>query len=315
MNIESKIKKDVSLAPMTTFKIGGTAEYYLEVEAKDELREAIAWAKGKKLKYFILAGGSNVLISDQGVKGLIIKLRNNSCTVKGRRIVCGAGTALAKAVSSATSYNLSGLEWAAGIPGSIGGSIRGNAGAFGQDMDEIIENVEVFDIGKEKFELFSKNDCKFNYRDSIFKKNNKLVIWQAIIKLKPGKAEDIKDIINQHINYREQTQPRLPSAGCIFKNFKVVGMKKNSQKLAELARQEKIIKKEKIGAGWLIAKAGLKGKTIGGAKVSLEHANFIVNTKNATAEDVIMLISYIKQQVRDKYNVQLQEEIEYFGFG
>lgn len=314
MNIESKIKKDVILAPLTSFKIGGAAEYYVEINKQEELKEAIIWAQAEKQKYTILAGGSNVLISDQGIKGLVIKLFNNTCAVKGQRLVCGAGATLANSVSQATSRNLSGLEWAAGIPGSVGGAIRGNAGAFGQEMANIIENVEVFNIKKTRIELFSKNDCKFGYRSSIFKEDNDLILWQAIFKLKPSQAKEIKNMINENISYREQTQPRLPSAGCVFKNLKISDIEENNRQLAKMAEHEQVIKKEKIGAGWLIAKAGLKGKTIGGAKVSLEHANFIVNTKNATADDVIMLISYIKQQVRDKYSIQLQEEIEYFGF-
>jgi len=327
--IQSKIKQNIPLAPLTTFKIGGPAKFFIEVKTKDELLEALAWAKKNKQPFFILAGGSNVLINDKGVDGLVIKVCNKNITVRGERIECGAGVNLIKAVRLAVSNNLTGIEWAIGIPGTVGGAIRGNAGAYGHCMQELVETVEVFNpakAGKKKFMQFSNKDCQFAYKESVFKftpldrknyltgQDSNLLIWQIILKLKKGNASNINELINKYLKHRDQTQPKLPSAGCVFKNVEFANLRECNANLANEAEEAGIVKGGKVGAGWLIDKLDLKGKTIGGAKISLEHANFIVNTGKATAEDVIMLISFIKQQVRDKFGVQLQEEVQYLGF-
>lgn len=309
-----EIKKNIPLALLTTFKIGGPAKFFIEVENKEELIAATEWAKENKEKIYILAGGSNILISDKGVDGLVIKIKNNDALVKGERIECGAGAGLATLVNLAAQAGLAGLEWAAGIPGTIGGAIRGNAGAFNKRIGEQVETVEVFNVKKNKFKQFSRKDCEFDYRGSIFKKDNNLLIWQIILKLERGEITEIKNKMGDYLKYRGETQPKLPSAGSIFKNLSLDYLKNNNSYLAELALEKNIIKDNQAGAGWIIDLLDLKGKAIGGAKVSLEHANFIVNTGNATAENIITLISFIKQQARDKFGVQLEEEIQYLGF-
>lgn len=314
MPIEQKIKQNIILAPLTTFKIGGPAKFFIEVKTKEEFLQALDWAEKEKQDVFVLAGGSNVLINDNGIKGLVIKISNSNIKIKGERIECGAGANLAVAVSMATKENLTGLEWAVGIPGTIGGAIRGNAGGYGSNIGEIIETVEVLDARKNQFLQFSRRDCEFNYRISIFKTNSDLLIWQTTLRLKKGRGDEIKKEINKYVKIRSKTNPKLPSAGSIFKNINFKILNENNIHLAEKAKEEGVVKDEMVGAGWLIDILDLKGKTIGGAKISLEHANFIVNTGKATAEDVITIISYIKQQVRDRFKVQLQEEIQYLGF-
>ncbi len=314
MPIEQKIKQNIILAPLTTFKIGGPAKFFIEVKSKEEFLQALDWAEKEKQDVFVLAGGSNVLINDNGIKGLVIKISNSNIKIKGERIECGAGANLAVAVSMATKENLTGLEWAVGIPGTIGGAIRGNAGGYGSNIGEIIETVEVLDARKNQFLQFSRRDCEFNYRISIFKTNSDLLIWQTTLRLKKGRGDEIKKEINKYVKIRSKTNPKLPSAGSIFKNINFKILNENNIHLAEKAKEEGVVKDEMVGAGWLIDILDLKGKTIGGAKISLEHANFIVNTGKATAEDVITIISYIKQQVRDRFKVQLQEEIQYLGF-
>ncbi len=315
MSIESKIKKNILLAPLTTFKIGGPAEYFIEIKTKDELVKAIGWTKENKKEFIILAGGSNVLINDKGISGLVIKISNKDIAARGERMDCGAGVDLVRVGRLAANNSLSGLEWAVGIPGAtVGGSTRGNAGAFGFAMQDLVETVEIFNIKKEKFVLFSNKDCKFVYRESIFKKDNSLLIWQVILKLNKGYKKEIDELMDKNLKQREQTQPKLPSAGSAFKNLNITNLREFNANLASMAEEEKIVKSGKVGAGWVINLLGLKGKTIGGAKVSLEHANFIVNTGKATAEDVAMLISFIKQQIRNRLKIQLHEEIQYLGF-
>jgi len=314
MNIESKIKENYPLKPLTTFKIGGPARYFLEITSLEELAEAVKWAQEKGIKILIFSGGSNILVNDRGVDGLVLKLENRNISLKGERVVAGAGANLAQVVRTATGQGLSGMEHLAGIPGSLGGAIRGNAGAYGQSIEAVVETVDVFNLEKNEAGLYSRNDCRFKYRTSIFKEDNKLLVWQTTLKLSPGDQGKISSAIESHIDYRAKTQPNLPSAGCVFKNFTIDEIRETNRDLAKRAEESGAVKGGKVGAGWLIDQMDLKGKKMGNTKISLEHANFIVNTGNATAEEVIMLISYIKQQVRDDFNVQLSEEIEYFGF-
>lgn len=312
--IKSKIKENVSLASMTSFKIGGIARYFVEISSKEELPEIFDWITENKLEYILFSGGTNVLINDNEFKGIVIKIANKGVDLKGERIEAGAGAEFSQVVRKAVSADMTGLEWAVGIPGSLGGAVRGNAGAFGLYISDSVETVEVFNIKKGKFEMFSTKDCVFDYRESVFKKDKDLLIWKIILKLKKGDPARIKDDITRYIEYRNKTQPKLPSAGCIFKNVPFEVLKNGNLNLAKAAEKENVVKGGKVGAGWIIDRLGLKGKTIGGTKISLEHASFIVNTGGAKAEEVVMMISYIKQQVRDEFGVQLQEEIEYLGF-
>jgi len=255
-----KIKKNVLLSKYTTFKIGGLAKYFCIANNKKDVIMAIKWAKEKKLPFFILGNGSNVLVVDKKYSGLVIK----------------TGKPLAH-------YVFKGLEWAAGIPGTIEGAVYGNAGAFGKSMKDAVKEVEVWDTKTEKIKIFKKKDCGFGYRESIFKKNKNLIILSVKIKSKKSNLKKIKE----YLNYKKQTQPlNLPSAGSVFKNPKG------------------------YFAAELIEKCGLKGKTIGRAQISKKHANFIVNLGGAKAKDVFTLIKIIKQKVKNKFGIILEEEIQ-----
>ncbi len=315
MSIESKIQANKDLSSFSTFKIGGKAEYFIEVKSKEDLQEVLKWAKNKNQKVNILGGGSNIVINSKGIEGLVIKLSNKEIFIKGERIELEAGVKLSEVLREAIKNNLSGLEWAIGIPGAtIGGAVRGNAGAFSVEMSDIVETVEVLEMETGKFKNFSNKDCKFSYRDSIFKHDNNYIIWEVTLKLRKDNEKKIKDKIDKNLKYRNDHQPKLPSAGSVFQNIKAEKLQEANSYLMQKAKELGLVKNGFIGAGWIIDMAGLKGKAIGGAKVSLEHANFIVNTGKATSDDIVTLISYIKQQVRDRFKLQLQEEIQYFGF-
>ena len=215
----------------------------------------------------------------------------------------------------AIANNLSGLEWSIGIPGAtIGGAVRGNAEAFNSPMSDIVETVSALNIKKDQFEIFNNKDCEFNYRQSIFKDNNNYIIWEMELKLIKASSDKIKNLTEKSVNFRNENYPKFPSAGSIFKNIPYKFFEKNSKEIADKLLNAGIARLGNIGAGLIIEKAGLKGKVIGGAKVSLAHGNFIVNIGGATAENVIMLISIIKQKVRANYGIQLEEEIELVGF-
>jgi len=324
------VQKNVILSPYTTFKIGGPAEFFVEVGSGEELVEAIEFANEKSLDFFILGGGSNVLVSDKGFSGLVIKINSKLFVAHDVSIGCGAGWSLAKIVKEAAACELSGLEWAIGIPGTVGGAIRGNAGTPGGKISDSIKTVNyvntedlVEELGGKKtvkIKTLKKEECEFSYRESIFKQNKNLIILSASFELRRGNGDKINEKMKELIRDRVSRQPHGASAGSFFKNPVI-----ENKKIIDEFESETGLKVEenknlyqdgkiKIPAAWFIDMLGLKGKKMGGAMVSEEHANFIVNTGTATAENVIMLGSFIKQQVRDQFGVELLEEIQYVGF-
>lgn len=310
------IQKNVPLAPYTTFRIGGPAKEFLEVFSESELMKALEYATDNKLKFLILGGGSNVLFDDRGFDGLIIKMNIVDLrTDKNKNIIeVGSGIPMAKLVKESITGGLSGLEWAAGLPGNLGGAIRGNAGTFGLSMLDSVASVRVYDCENKKMDDFSNAQCEFKYRDSLFKRSAKFIIISAVLKLEKGDREAMQEYAESKIKWRRDTQPGGFSPGSFFKHAEPT--EQNIKRLQIIPRfsELKLHEKNTIPAGFIIEECGLKGKKIGGAMVSEKHANFIVNTGGATAEDVVMLASFIKMKVRDKFGIQLQEEVQYVGF-
>ncbi len=312
--IIEKIQNNYPLAPLATFKIGGPAEYFINIETKEDLEQAWQWAKEKNLVITLLGGGSNILISDQGVKGLVIKLNNQKFSLDQEKIVCEASAQVWDIAQLAADNSLTGLEWAIGIPGSIGGAVRGNAGAHGGSFDKVVSKVIVFNSSDHSWQEFTNEQCGFEYRHSIFKDQPALIIWEAIIQLTKGDHEEINKALMSYRQYRSDCQPKEPSAGCVFKNLFITEIEQANQALAEEIKSKNLVKGGKIGAGYLIELAGLKGMILGGAKVSEQHANFIVNFNQASAQDVTELINKIKEEIKNKFNISLNEEVQYLGF-
>lgn len=315
LNIAEKIEKNVRLDQYTTFKIGGPAKYFIKVSSKEELEQATAWAEAQREKIYLLGNGSNILVNDEGVNGLVIKLTNSEIKLSPHNqevLEAGAGALLASTVIFAKENNLSGLEWAIGIPGAIGGSVRGNAGAYGSCLADNVAKVEVFDLSDRQFKTFSNEDCDFGYRSSIFKTNSQLIVWQAELQLSHSVAAKIKELMDNYLQQRLKTQPKYPSAGCVFKNLVTAEMA--TKPIIVQAEAEGRVKGGKLACGYLIDLAQFKGKQIGGALVTPEHGNFIVNYDHATASDVQNLIKEIKKTVQEKFGISLQEELQYFGF-
>ena len=329
--LDMNIQKNIPLAPYTTFKIGGPARFFCEAKNENEILEALEFAKEKNLPVFVLGGGSNVLVSDKGFDGLTIKISNFKFQISNFTVECSAGVALGKAVSESVKAGLTGLEWAAGIPGTIGGAVRGNAGAHGGCMADSVEGVRVLKISNIQYPIsnkisnfkfqisnqdqilnFKSRDCKFGYRDSVFKHNPNLIILSVELKLKKGDIAESEKKVQEILAKRKEKQPmEFPSSGSFFKN--PIAKDKKLIRQFETDTGQKI-RDNKIPAPWLIEEVGLKGKKIGGAMVSEKHANFIVNTGDATAEDVIVLAAIIKTKVRNKFGIQLQEEVQMVGF-
>lgn len=308
-----KIQENVPLAPYTTFKIGGPASYFVEVARKEELVAAVDWAKRQQLPYFVLGGGSNLLINDKGYKGLVIHLLNDELAILDGIITAGAGLALEKLVTASIEGSLAGLVWASGIPGTVGGAVRGNAGAYGGEIKDNILWVEYYDVENGEFIRLDKQFCDFNYRSSGFKLDARKIIWRAAFGLTGASSEALLD---QSVAIIAQRQAKLPpeaSAGSVFKNLLVSDLTEASEAIESLIRSG-ATKGGKLAVGTLLESLALKGFVQGGASISKCHANVIVNNQKASASDVLALIKLIKDKVRQEFDLELVEEIYLLGF-
>ncbi|MFH1233231.1 MAG: UDP-N-acetylmuramate dehydrogenase [Patescibacteria group bacterium] len=314
MLIEEKIIKNKILAPLTSFKIGGSAKFFIEIKNSEELKKAVCWAKERKEKIVVFSGGSNILINNSGIDGLVIKLSDASLLIDNNEIICGAGVRLAQVVNITIDNKLTGLEWATGIPGTVGGGVYGNAGAFGSAMATTVKDVVAYDIENNAFSTFDNKQCCFGYRDSIFKQTDNLIIVKVRFVLTFGRQDEIKKLVDNYLIHRNNAQPKDFSAGSIFKNLSFDYLQLVNSDLANQAEEAGIVKGGKVATSWVIDKLGLKNKQIGFAKVSEKHAGFILNVGKAKAKDVVDLINFIKQQAKEKYNIELNEEIRYLGF-
>ena len=311
MEIELQgIEKNVELAPFTTFHIGGPASYFYRAKTKEDIITAVNTAKARKMPFFVLAGGSNLLIDEKGFDGLVIVIGNTEYKIEGEKVVAEAGVLVSTLVEETGKQGLSGLEWAGGLPGTIGGAVRGNAGAFGGEIKDSVVEVEALDI-KGEIHTLSNAACQFSYRSSMFKEQG-WVVLSAVLQLEQGNKEEIEHVAKSHIQYRKERHPmEYPNAGSIFKNCDA---EKFSAEQQEQFRN--VIKTDPfpvVPAAYLISEAGLKGLCEGGAQVSEKHPNYIVNKGGATSQDVLSLISKIKERVQERYGVELEQEVQYIG--
>lgn len=285
-NLNRAIKTDIDLAGYTNFKIGGQAKYFFEPKNICQLQQVLVSAKQAGLRVFILGAGSNILVSDTGLAGLVIRLSHKDfrkCRCQGSCLVAGGGLKLNALISFSREKNLSGLEFLAGIPGTLGGSLAGNAGAWGRAIGELVSQVGVLDYNG-KLKILGSKQLKFAYRESNL--NNYIIIW-AKLKLFAGKKKVIAAKIKEYLLRRKQTQgDHLPNAGCIFKN-PTCG-----------------------SAGKLIDSCGLKGKTKRGTVISKRHANFILNTGKAKSRDVLSLMDLMQRKVKERFKINLEPEIK-----
>lgn len=288
--ILGEVLLNVPLKEYTSFKIGGTADLFVRPNNLMELINTLAILKENNVSYFLLGAGSNLLISDKGVRGAVITLGDgfDYAHAKDDYILAGAGVSLATLATVAKNAELSGLEFASGIPGSLGGALFMNAGAYGGEMKDVVSEVSFIDSDG-VVKTLSCDECDFGYRKSIFSSQDKIII-SAKMTLKKGNKEEISKTMRELNARRKEKQPlEYPSAGSTFK------------------------RPEGHFAGTLIEQSGLKGYTIGGAQVSEKHAGFVINTGNATASDVCELIAYVQKVVYEKFNVKLEPEVKITG--
>lgn len=302
------IKKHINLSGFSNYHTGGPADYFAEVKSVNDIKQALDWARENNALFFILGAGTNVLFPDDGYRGLIIKIGLDNFKIDGTKIIAGAGTMTSDLVQASIENELTGLDWAGGLPGAIGGAARGNAGCFGSEMKDIVAEVSVVDESGE-IKKFSNPECGFGYRHSRFK-SEKFIITEAVLNLRRDLSKDkLSEIVLDHINYRKERQPlEYPNCGSVFKNVSI-------EKAPAWVRDKfnDVVKTDPfpvIPAAALIHEAGLKGHAIGGARVSEKHPNFIINFNNAISKDIADLIAFVKKEVELKFEVNLVPEVE-----
>ncbi|SHE73179.1 UDP-N-acetylmuramate dehydrogenase [Alkalibacter saccharofermentans] len=285
-----KILTDAPMKNHTSFKAGGCADYLLIPDTEDEIKLIIEICKQNNVPYYIMGNGSNLLVKDKGYRGVIIKLGKNfsKCTLIDNDLDCQSGVFLSRLAKIALDNELSGFEFASGIPGTLGGAVTMNAGAYDGEMKDVLVSIRGLDMDGNIIEL-ANGDLELGYRTSAVKKRN-LVVLSAKIRLESGNKKKIKEKMEDFDERRKSKQPlELPSAGSAFK--RPVGHY----------------------AGKLIEDSGLKGFAIGGAQVSTKHCGFIVNINSATAKDILDLIDHIIKTVKDNFNVILEPEVKIIG--
>lgn len=307
-NLGVQIRRDVLLAPLTTMKVGGTADYFATVTTTDQLLKLVRWARRVELPYFLLGGGSNILISDRGMRGLVIENRCRQVRIDAPPccefphddrpyLMAESGAAMAGVARTSVRAGLTGLEWAVSVPGTVGGAVVGNAGAHGGEVKDNLDSVLLID-GNGEVQEYKVTDLAYAYRDSALKRLQPLVaafkpvVLNAYFRLTPADLATVSARAEQFLQHRRRTQPVEPSLGSTFVN------------------------PPGDHAGRLIEAAGLKGCQVGGATVSELHANFIVNrggVGSATAADVMGLITAIQTRVAERFGIMLEQEVQLVG--
>lgn len=288
---KDKIKYNELMSKHTTMKVGGPVDIMVSPNTIEEIVDVIKYAKENNLPVKVIGNGSNVVVSDLGIEGIVIKLTCNmsNAMIDGEHIIAVAGTSMPKVASIAKQNSLSGFEFACGIPGTIAGGVKMNAGAYGGQLEDVFVSCKYLDNELNLKEIESK-DMNFSYRHSIFAENPNYIILEVKLKLNKSNIEDIDKKMKENMLSRKTKQPlEYPSAGSVFR------------------------RPEGYFVGKLIQDSGLRGVSVGGAQVSEKHTGFVINRENATCEDVRNLIKLIQKTVHEKFNVELKTEVEFIG--
>ncbi|HUC31248.1 MAG TPA: UDP-N-acetylmuramate dehydrogenase [Candidatus Paceibacterota bacterium] len=319
-----QFKENVPLSKFSHYKIGGPARFFFEARSAKDVQWAVKEAKARKLPVFVLGGGTNLLISDEGFPGLVLRPDIRDIKRKENAVTVGAGMLMAELLKYAAAKSLAGLEWAGGLPGTVGGAVRGNAGCFGGEIKDSVVSVRSFDTRTMKIVERTGRQCAFAYRHSIFKKKNGAeIILSVTLALQKGNKKEIAKAIKERIKYRKEHHPlEHPNIGSIFKNVPLRALHKEGSVNYKKALRESTlafrgvrfsVKTDPfpvISAAKLISESGLRGVSAGGAMISPKHPNFIVNVLGARSPEVECLIMLAKANVRKKFGIPLEEEVQ-----
>ncbi len=311
----SSVRLNEPMSKHTTFRLGGSARLYVVATSSEQLLQAVEAALELEIPWAVIGGGTNILVADEGFEGVVIQATNQTMKIEGPSVAVESGAISALVARKTVEAGLAGFEWAVGLPGTIGGAIYGDAGCYGGEMRDAITMVDVYDVARRERHQLTNKECRFDYRDSMFK-HERFVILGCTIKLEHAADVDVSRAKMEAILHgRKDEQPLgASSAGCVFKNVDY-----QDEHLLDVLRSKvevpvSMLAMKRIAAGWLIDQAGLKGLQIGDFRVSEKHGNFLLNTGHGRAKDVMELITQIKAQVQEQFAIELHEEVQLLGF-
>jgi UDP-N-acetylmuramate dehydrogenase len=296
------------LALYTRFGIGGPADLFAETRDERAFMEAVKAARDGGSEVCVTGGGTNLIVSDRGFRGLVLRYSEDKLRTDGLRVSAGAGAVLQNLVDFANEHGLRGLETLAGIPGWVGAAVYGNAGAYGHSISERVTSVRFFDGAEVR--VFDSRQCEFHYRESIFKRHKQWIIFQVELELDPAAASELQEISAGILKIRnEKFPPTMKCAGSIFKNF----LLRDLPAPVAAAVPAAVVREGKIPAAWFLEQVGAKGMQLGGIHVATYHANLIYNAGQGTARELCEVIRELKTRVRDKFGIEVEEEVQYVG--
>jgi UDP-N-acetylmuramate dehydrogenase len=304
-----QVRRDCPLSEYTRFGIGGPAAILVETPEPDVFIEALRIARASGLPWVVIGGGTNLVVSDQGFAGVVLKLANLQIEANGSEVTADAGAVLQDLVDFTVDRGLAGLQTMTGIPGSVGAAIYGNAGAYGHSSQEIVKWVRFFD--GEGIRFFANAECQFHYRESIFKRHKEWIILQVGFVLQPGDPVVLRETADRILGVRNRKYPpTMKCAGSIFKNFLFAEL---PPAVAAQVPSTAVIE-GKVPSAWFLEQVGAKGMRCGGIQVADYHANLIYNEGNGTARELTGIIAELKKRVTDRWGISLEEEVQYVGF-
>ncbi len=305
---ELTVAQNAPLAPRTRFGLGGPADLYLETPREDALVEALRTLSQARVRWAVIGGGTNLIVADEGFRGAVLRYLGNDLRRDGATVTAEAGTELQQLVDFTNAAGLAGLQTLAGIPGTLGGAVYGNAGAYGHSISECVRAVRIWNGAK--IQRLDVSECAFDYRESIFKQRPEWVILSIELGLRPGDPDRLRECSAQLVSLRSQKYPpEMKCAGSIFKNLLY-------DRLPEPARSAlpaALVREGKAPAAWFLEQVGAKGMRRGGIQVAAHHANLIFNAGGGTARELLELIAELKLRVRERFGIELEEEVRFLG--
>jgi UDP-N-acetylmuramate dehydrogenase len=292
----------------TRFGIGGPADLYAETSSTEAFIAALAAARASGIETVVIGGGTNLIVSDEGFRGIVLRYRGAQLELHGLCVHAGAGAQLQDLVDFTIDRGLNGLETLAGIPGSVGAAVYGNAGAYGHSIGERVVEVRFFD--GESVRVFANQDCRFQYRESIFKSHKEWIIFSTALRLDPADAAALRETASDIVKVRNEKFPvTMKCAGSIFKNL----MFSELHPAAASEVPARVVREGKVPAAWFLEQVGAKGMRRGQIQVAAYHANLVYNDGAGTAADLCALVDELKARVRERFGIELEEEVQYVG--
>jgi UDP-N-acetylmuramate dehydrogenase len=304
-----QVSRDAPLARYTRFGIGGPADIYAETASVDTFVAALNAARSSGLAWVVIGGGTNLVVSDAGFRGIVLRFTADAVRAEGHAVVADAGAELQSVVDCSIAAGLRGLETLAGIPGSLGAAVYGNAGAYGHSISEVVDSVRFFDGAAVR--MASNAACEFHYRESVFKRHKEWIVFSAALALAPGDATELQRTAADIVATRNRKfPPTMKCAGSVFKNLILAELP------ASVAAQvpAAVVREGKVPAAYFLEQAGAKGQVCGDIHVADYHANLIYNAGAGTARELREMIALLKQRVRARFGFELEEEVQYVGF-